>query len=168
MRKVLVFGNSGSGKSTLAKSLCGREGLAHFDLDTIAWKPTDPNASIEKFERAPIEQCREKIDRFTREHDAWVIEGCYATLMELAAAAATEIIYLNLDFEDCVKNARRRPWEPHKYATRELQDANLEILIEWIRAYPHREDDCAYAAHRAFYDQFTGKKTMIRDNGHSG
>ena len=26
-----------------------------------------------------------------------------------------------------------RPWEPHKYPSKEAQDANLALLIGWIR-----------------------------------
>ncbi|MCE9595769.1 MAG: hypothetical protein K8S98_16390 [Planctomycetes bacterium] len=37
--RVLVFGNSGSGKSHLARRLLTEHGLAHLDLDTIAWAP---------------------------------------------------------------------------------------------------------------------------------
>ena len=40
MRKILIFGNSGSGKSTLAGKLCAGNGLAHLDLDTLAWQNT--------------------------------------------------------------------------------------------------------------------------------
>lgn len=38
MTKIVIFGNSASGKSTLAKSLAKKDGLAHLDIDTIAWK----------------------------------------------------------------------------------------------------------------------------------
>jgi adenylate kinase family enzyme len=36
--KILIFGNSGSGKSTMAKRHSEQSGLAHLDLDSIAWK----------------------------------------------------------------------------------------------------------------------------------
>ena len=44
MTRYLLLGNSGSGKSTLAARLAARDGLAHLDLDTLAWLPTTPPA----------------------------------------------------------------------------------------------------------------------------
>ena len=58
MAKILIFGNSGSGKSTLARHLCKTQGLAHLDLDTLAWKPTSPP------ERKPIDESLEEIKAF--------------------------------------------------------------------------------------------------------
>ena len=37
MRRIVVFGNSGSGKTTLARVLTSQYGLAHLDLDSLAW-----------------------------------------------------------------------------------------------------------------------------------
>ncbi len=154
MRRVVVLGNSGSGKSTLAKSLSAAEGLRHFDLDSIAWLPTDPP------ERSPLQECTERINHFVSSHDAWVIEGCYADLIELAAPHATEMIFLNLSVDDCVANARNRPWEPHKYSSKEAQDSNLDMLVDWIKSYSDRDDSCSLQSHRALYESFHGKKTM--------
>jgi adenylate kinase family enzyme len=71
MRKVIVFGNSGSGKSTLAKKLVS-EGLAHLDLDTIAWD-LDPNPI-----RKVIHESELLIKEFQSKYSSWVIEGCYS------------------------------------------------------------------------------------------
>lgn len=158
MRHILIFGNSGSGKSTLARSLAEREGLAHLDLDTLAWKPTVPP------ERKPIEQSWEEIKRFISVNENWVIEGCYTDLIELVEDSVTEIIFMNLPVDVCISNARNRPWEPHKYESKESQDQNLEMLIDWIRQYTERDDTFSKIAHQAFYDQYSGRKTMITRN----
>lgn len=155
MRRLLIFGNSGSGKSTLAKSLALSEGLAHFDLDPIAWLPTDPP------QRRPLQECEAQINAFIQAHESWVIEGCYADLMHLVSASATEVIWLKLSVDACVEHAKARPWEPHKYPSKEAQDANLNMLLGWIRSYPEREDTCALKAHLALYDGFQGKKSMV-------
>ena len=96
MRKILIFGKSGSGKSTLATELCISEELAHLDLDELAWLPTNPP------ERGPLDESFVKIQEFTAQHDAWVIEGCYTDLLELVSAAATEIIFLKFDINQCL------------------------------------------------------------------
>ena len=77
MAKILIFGNSGSGKSTLARRLRETHGLAHLDLDTLAWKPTSPP------ERKPNEESAQEIQAFTASNETWVIEGCYTSRFHL-------------------------------------------------------------------------------------
>jgi len=119
MSKILVFGNSGSGKSTFSKQLARELGLAHLDLDVLAWLSTSPP------KRMPIEKSKEKINDFIAEHDSWVVEGCYTDLLELLKHEASEVVFMDLTVEQCIANAKSRPWEPHKYASKEAQDANL-------------------------------------------
>ena len=154
MQRIVVFGNSGSGKTTLAKLLSQSNELAHFDLDSIAWLPTDPP------ERRPLKDSAAQINEFIASNDGWVIEGCYADLIEIALPRASEMIFLNLSVDDCIANARNRPWEPHKYPSKEAQDGNLQMLIDWISAYPDRDDVCSLRAHLALYEQFQGTKAM--------
>lgn len=157
MRRVLVVGNSGSGKTTLASALARNEGLAHLDLDTLAWLPTDPPTRCELAESA------DEIRRFTARHEGWVVEGCYADLARLLVADATELIFLNPGVEACLRHCRARAWEPHKYRTREDQDASLAMLLDWVRSYPSRDDACSLGAHRALYDAFDGPKREVRE-----
>lgn len=158
MRKILIFGNSGSGKSTLAKQLCGTEGLSHLDLDTLAWKPTTPP------ERKSVKTSEAEILSFIGSNKGWVIEGCYSDLLEMALPFTNEIIFKNLSAELCIKNARSRPWEPHKYESKEAQDKNLAMLIDWISQYSDRTDTFSEAAHKRLYDQYPGKKSMLTNN----
>ena len=155
MRKILIFGNSGSGKSTFAKTLFRSDDLAHLDLDTLAWQPTVPPA------RKPLAESEKELFAFVESNNCWVIDGGYADLLNLAAAHANEIIFLNLPVEACIANAKTRPWEPHKYESKVAQDANLDMLVEWIADYYVRHDLFSKAAHNAFYNQFTGKKSMV-------
>jgi len=158
MTKIVVFGNSGAGKSTFAKNLVKTKLLAHFDLDTIAWLPGIPPI------RRPVEQSNNAINEFITNNTSWVIEGCYCDLIELVLPKASEIIFLNLSVDDCIQNARRRPWEPHKYKTKQQQDANLDMLIEWISQYENRTDNLSKHAHQRLYDNFEGKKTIYTSN----
>ncbi|MBL4892108.1 MAG: hypothetical protein JKX91_09855 [Rhizobiaceae bacterium] len=160
MRRVLLFGNSGSGKSTLASRLSSAT-LAHLDLDSLAWLPSQPP------QRMPLAESKVLIDEFTVNNESWVIEGCYTDLLELLAENATELVFLNLPIAQCVKNASSRPWESHKYASKEAQDDNLEMLIDWITQYKHRDDVFSLSAHTKFYEGFLGTKTCIRSNEHA-
>lgn len=158
MKRILIFGNSGSGKSTLAKHLAETEQLAHLDLDTLAWLPTNPPS------RAPLEQSKLAIDEFTDKATEWVIEGCYTDLLELVKHTATEIIFMDLPINKCVENAKNRPWETHKYKTKAEQDANLAMLIDWIQQYETRDDCFSYNAHSLFYKNYTGEKRIFTTN----
>ena len=158
MRKILIFGNSGSGKSALAKKLCYENKLTHLDLDLLAWKDSDPP------ERKSLMESEKEILEFVHSNSAWVIEGCYTDLLELAASHSNEIIFLNLPVETCISNAKKRPWEPHKYESKEAQDANLEMLINWIAQYSEREDTFSLASHQNFYDEYEGNKQMLTSN----
>ncbi len=158
MTKLVIFGNSGSGKSTLAKQVAEQDSLAHLDLDTIAWKPISPP------QRQALSESAKVIEQFVKEHSSWVIEGCYADLLELVLHHAEEVVFLNLPIELCIENAKQRPWEPHKYETKEAQDANLDMLIDWIKQYDVRSDTFSKAAHQALFDSFSGSKRMFVSN----
>lgn len=103
-----------------------------------------------------------------KENAAWVIEGCYADLLELVKPFATEAIFMNLPVHLCQENARSRPWEPHKYETKAAQDDNLAMLLDWIAEYPNRSDALSHSAHRAIYESFPGEKTEITSNIRNG
>lgn len=158
MRKVLLFGNSRSGKSTLANEFKNSEGLAHLDLDELAWLSSNPP------KRAPLGESLPKIMEFTQCSDAWVIEGCYSDLLEVAVPEANEIVFLNLPVDLCIENTKNREWEPHKYPSKEKQDDNLEMLFDWISDYEHRNDVFSRNSHLKLYHSFIGKKTMFTSN----
>lgn len=151
--KILVYGNSGSGKSTYAQALAAQHGLAHLDLDTIVWEPgqiavpRDPQAIADS------------LGAFIASQPQWVIEGCYGDLVERASGHCTELVFLNPGLEACLANNRRRPWEPHKYASMEQQDAMLANLQAWVAGYYTRDDAWSYSAHRRIFDVHQGAKT---------
>ncbi|MFT6908836.1 MAG: adenylate kinase family enzyme [Oleiphilaceae bacterium] len=158
MSKVVIFGNSGSGKSTLAKELALKNHLAHLDLDTVAWKPITPP------ERLSILESSKSINEFLLTNKVWVIEGCYSDLLELVTQQSDEMIFLNLPVPTCIENAKNRPWEPHKYENKKAQDANLEMLINWISQYTAHTDSFSKNAHEKLFNDFEGKKTMYVSN----
>jgi adenylate kinase family enzyme len=153
--RVVVMGNSGAGKSTLAARLARTHAIAHLDLDTLAWLPEPPPR------RAPLDDSLAKLAAFTATHDGWVIEGCYADLLAAAAERCTLLVFVNPGTEACIANCRARPWEPHKYPSREAQDANLDMLIGWVRDYETRDDEFSLRRHRAVFDAFSGDKREL-------
>ncbi len=150
MHRILIYGNSGSGKTMMAGKLARDHGLAHLDLDSLAWQA--------KLVRRPLLDSIGMLHEFIESHATWVIEGCYADLIEAALPYCTELRFLNPDVEACVANCRRRPWEPTKYASPEEQDERLDALIAWVRQYETRQDEYSLARHRALFDRHPGSK----------
>jgi adenylate kinase family enzyme len=158
MERIIIFGNSGSGKSTLARTLSGLHRAEHLDLDTVAWEADRPGV------RADFEKSRAALRQFIDRSESWVIEGCYPELLKVAAAHCTEMIFLNPGIEACVENCLARPWEAHKYANPEAQDANLRMLIEWVMKYETRDDEFSLREHRKLFDTHEGRKTEYKSN----
>lgn len=155
MQRLVIFGNSGSGKSTLARQLAQERGLAHLDLDTLAWQPGMPPR------QRPLAESERELRAFTSLHPSWVVEGCYSDLLELALPGCKELVFLNPGVDACIAHCRARPWEPHKYASKAEQDANLELLLDWVRAYETRDDEFSLRSHRRLYDNFSGLKREL-------
>lgn len=151
--KILVFGNSGSGKTTLATKLAQQNELSHLDLDSIVWE--QGRIAVP---RAP-DAVAASLHDFLASHERWVIEGCYGELVEVAADACTELVFLNPGKDACLSNNLRRPWEPHKYASPQAQEQMLANLQAWVAGYHEREDAWSYRAHRRLFDAFGGRKT---------
>jgi adenylate kinase family enzyme len=158
LKKVLIFGNSGSGKSTLAKSLSKEYNITHLDLDVLAFKKESP------MERKNIDSSMIDINKFINKHNSWVIEGGYSDLLEPLLKDANEIYFLNLSSEICQKNAKSRMFEPHKYESKDAQDKNLDMLLNWIIDYYNRSDSFSKIEHKKIFEKFTGKKIMFRTN----
>jgi adenylate kinase family enzyme len=150
--RILVFGNSGSGKSTLARRMAREHSLAHLDLDTIVWEP-----GRVAVQRAP-HAIMASLEGFLSEHSRWIVEGCYGELVEAASKRCTELVFLNPGLETCQRHNRQRPWESHKYASKQAQDAMLENLQAWVAGYYERQDQWSYQAHRRIFDAFPGRK----------
>lgn len=153
--RILIFGNSGSGKTTLARQLARKHALAHLDLDSIVWEPG------RVAEPRPPDAVSASLQAFLAAQDRWVVEGCYGDLVQEASGRCTELVFLNPGLEACLANNRQRPWEPHKYASRQEQDAMLANLQAWVAAYYQRRDPWSYHAHRQLFDAFTGAKREL-------
>ena len=149
-RRILILGNSGSGKTTLARALQSEFGLAHLDLDSIAWAVPG--------ERLPLAESVAALEAFDQSHESWVVEGSYASLARAALPLCTEFRFLNPGTEACVANCQARPWEPEKYASQEEQDERLAFLLDWVRGYEARDDEYGLMQHRALFDGFDGVK----------
>lgn len=153
-----LLGNSGSGKSTLARFLAAQAILPVLDLDTIAWLPNQIAVP-----RDPLE-AQQLVRTFCSTHTDWIIEGCYASLARISLEFQPRLIFLNPGKESCLSNCRSRPWEPHKYPSKDEQDQRLAFLLTWVEDYYTRSGDMSFESHRALFDEYNGLKTELTDN----
>lgn len=153
--RVAVIGNSGSGKSTLARYLAMECGLPMLDLDTVAWEPG--KVAVPRDPRL----ARQDVDSFCQQSPGWVAEGCYADLVEVALLHGAQLLFLNPGREVCLQNCQSRPWEPHKYASKEAQDEKLPFLLAWVEEYETRDGPLSLRGHTALFDSYAGPKLRL-------
>ena len=146
-------------KEHVRKSSCDAGGLAYLDLDSIVWEPG--KVAVQR----PCESVAASLRSFIDSQAAWVIEGCYGELVRAASTHCTLLVFLNPGMEACLANNLRRAWEPHKYASLELQNTMLSQLQEWVAGYYQRTVAWSYRVHREIFDAFAGPKTEHHELG---
>lgn len=159
MMRIAIVGNSGSGKSTLAGRLGGVWEAPVLDLDTVAWEP-GKIAQPRDPEAAAVD-----VRGFCAARERWIVEGCYASLIEVALDYGPVLIFLDPGVERCLENCRARPWEPQKYRSRAEQDERLEFLLAWVADYPERDGEMSLVGHEALFHAYEGARQRIRDFG---
>ena len=78
-----------------------------------------------------------------------------------ALAYSPILLFIDPGVEACLANCRSRPWEPHKYASKDEQDEKLEFLLSWVRDYDSREGDLSLTAHQALFEGYRGLKLRL-------
>ena len=155
--RVAILGNSGSGKSSLAHRLAAAAKGTVLDLDTVAWEPgkvaiaRDPAVAVAD------------VQAFCTSHADWVVEGCYASLVGATLSHEPHLVFLDPGLEACLANCRARPWESHKYESKEEQDRHLDFLLSWVVEYYRRDGDMSFPDHRALFDHYPGPKQHVRE-----
>ncbi|MCL7945321.1 hypothetical protein [Marinobacter sp. ATCH36] len=151
--KTILLGNAGAGKSTLSKRLIAKHPAARLSLDEVAF--------CEGTQRRPLQDSIADVRVFIADHESWIIEGCYADIIEPILGECDELIFLNPGVDVCIAHCRARPWEPEKFGSKEEQDKNLENLIEWVAAYDTRSDEYGLRRHRVLYEAYKGNKREL-------
>jgi adenylate kinase family enzyme len=86
MRRINVVGTSCSGKTTLARSLAGRLGLPHVELDELFWGP--------EWTPVPAPTFRSRVAGAVA-GSAWVIDGGYSPVRDLTWSRVDAIVWLD-------------------------------------------------------------------------
>ncbi|MBQ6948221.1 MAG: adenylate kinase [Firmicutes bacterium] len=146
MKKVIIIGCPGSGKSTFARKLQSVTGLPLHHLDLIYWKS---DRTI-----VPREEFLEKLHQIMAQ-EQWIIDGNYASTMEMRMQACDTVIFLDYPPELCLAGAQERkgkvrpdlPWvesndlddsEFMKYI-RKFHELNRPTILSLLEKYSDKE-----------------------------
>ena len=99
MKKILVIGCPGSGKSCFSRALHQKTGIELCHLDLLYW-----NADKTTVERPIFLSRLSKI----LQRDAWIIDGNYASSMEMRLAACDTVFFLDYPAAVCIDGVRAR------------------------------------------------------------
>ena len=127
MKRVIIIGCPGSGKSTFARKLQLVTGLPLHHLDLIYWKS---DRTI-----VPREEFLEKLHQIMAQKQ-WIIDGNYASTMEMRMQVCDTVIFLDYPPELCLSGAQERkgktrpdlPWV-------ESNDLDDSEFMEYIRKF---------------------------------
>lgn len=99
MKKIIVIGCPGSGKSTFSRALHDITGLTLIHLDMLYWNADKTTVDRPVF-RARLSQALSQSE--------WIIDGNYASTMELRMQVCDTIIFLDYPTEVCLEGVRNR------------------------------------------------------------
>ena len=104
MCKIIVIGCPGCGKSTFSRELHKIINIPLFHLDMMYWNTDKTTVGKNVF-------C-EKLSEVLKK-DKWIIDGNYASTMELRIAACDTVIFLDYPLEICLSGIRERHGKTH-------------------------------------------------------
>ncbi len=144
MKRIIVIGCPGSGKSTLSRELHNKTALPLYHLDMMYWN--EDKTTVEK----PVFLKRLSA---VLEKDEWIIDGNYASTMEMRMEKCDTVIFLDFPLDTCLKGiAERRgkprsdmPWTESEESDREfiefVKNYNLQMrpqVIELVNKYSYK------------------------------
>lgn len=143
MKKIIVIGCPGSGKSTFSRALHKITGVPLFHLDRMSW-----NADKTTVEKAVF---YERLSE-TLQKSEWIIDGNYASTMELRMQVCDTVIFLDYSLEVCLDGVKERkgkarsdmPWieteedEAFFAFIKKYNAQNRPQVMELLNKYAHK------------------------------
>ena len=105
MKKVMVIGCPGSGKSTFCRALRDKTGLPLYYLDMLYWNADKTTVSRDVF-------CT-RLAKILKT-DAFIIDGNYASTMEMRLRACDTVFYLDYPLDVCLGGIQSRLGAPRE------------------------------------------------------
>ena len=103
MKKIIIIGCPGSGKSTFARTLHEKIGVPLYHLDMMYWNADKTTVEKSVF-LARLSAVLEK--------EEWIIDGNYASTMEMRLCACDTVFFLDYPLDVCLDGARARRGKP--------------------------------------------------------
>lgn len=103
MKKIIIIGCPGSGKSTFARALHEKIGVPLYHLDMMYWNADKTTVEKSVF-LARLSAVLEK--------EEWIIDGNYASTMEMRLCACDTVFFLDYPLDVCLDGARARRGKP--------------------------------------------------------
>jgi adenylate kinase family enzyme len=103
MKKIIVIGCPGSGKSTFSRALHNKTGIPLYHLDMMYWNADKSTVAKSVF----LERLSAVLEKAE-----WIIDGNYASTMELRMAACDTVIFLDYPIGACLEGIRQRRGKP--------------------------------------------------------
>lgn len=150
MEKVIVIGCPGSGKSTFSRALRTATGLPLYHLDMLFWNADRTTVPRPVF----LERLSQAMST-----DSWIIDGDYASTMELRLQACDTVFFLDLPLKECMDGLAKRhglprPDLPWVEGSDPKEDAEFQ---EYVRAYASERRPATLA----LLDKYTDKEIIV-------
>ena len=129
MKKIIVIGCPGSGKSTFSRALHKKIGIPLFHLDTMYW-----NADKTTVEKSVF------LERLSAvlEKEEWIIDGNYASTMDMRMAECDTVIFLDYPLDVCLDGIRERHGKPRSDMPWIETEEDAEF-IEFIKKFNEQQ-----------------------------
>lgn len=143
MKKIIVIGCPGSGKSTFSRALQEITGIPLIHLDMLYW-----NSDRTTVEKTVF------LERLTNvlNDPAWILDGNYASTMELRLQFCDTVVFLDYPTELCLNGIRERRGKPR-------------ADLPWVE--PVTEEDAGFVAFIKEYQTRNRPLVMELLNKHS-
>ena len=125
MKKIIVIGCPGSGKSHFSKELHTKTGIPIYHLDMMYWNADRTTVNKSVF----LERLSEALS-----NEAWIIDGNYASTMEMRMQAADTVIFLDYPTDLCLDGIKQRRGKPRNDMPWFETEEDAEF-IEFIKSY---------------------------------